>query len=313
VTRVERATIRFDSPLLREVELPRFDVRGRDGPTLALIAGVHGCEYSSIAAVGEVVRRLEGQELAGRVLAVPVVNVSAFRMRTPFVTPEDGKNLNRCFPGRADGSYSEALADGVFEQVIAASDYTIDLHGGDLVEALEPFVLYDESPVEEAARAMAAAFGLRYAVCSPRAERIEGTTVAAAADAGIPALVAEAGGRGLLEADAVRALAGGVENVLRALGMVPGEPRPAPAGAMLFRRFTWLYSPVAGWWQPSVDVGERVSAGSALGRVRDLLGDELAEIAAPADGVVLFMTSVPPVDEGSILLGLGAGPSPLEP
>ena len=219
---ITRTSFRFESPKLGEVEVPYFDVRGEEeGPTLAVTAGVHGCEYSSIAAVGDVVRALEGQPLAGRVVAVPVVNGSAFANRTPFVTPEDGKNLNRCFPGRPDGTYSEALAHHVFEEVISKCDYLIDLHGGDMVEALEPFVLFDESPVEDAARAMAKAFGLPYAICQPRADRIEGTTVAAAADAGIPAMVAEAGGRGLLEDDARRVLSQGVVNVVRSIGMLP--------------------------------------------------------------------------------------------
>jgi predicted deacylase len=305
VATVERTSIRFASPLLAELELPCFDVRGDDdGPTLALIAGVHGCEYSSIAAVGEVVRRLEQADLAGRVRALPVGNLSAFRTRTPFVTPEDGKNLNRCFPGRADGTYSEVLAHELFEQVLVGNDYVIDLHGGDLVEALEPFVLFDESPVQDRARSMAIAFGLPYAICTPRADRIEGTTVAAAADAGIAGLVAEAGGRGLLEPSATRVLADGTENVLRSVGMLTGEPESVRP-TTFFRRFLWLYSPVEGWWEPAVRVGEEVAAGSELGRVRDLHGGKLAEIAAADDGVVLFMTSVPPVQERGILMGLG--------
>jgi uncharacterized protein len=311
VTTVERTTIRFDSPLLEGVELPWFDIRGdAGGPALALIAGVHGCEYSSIAAVGEVVRSLEHEELAGRVLAVPVVNLSAFRTRTPFVTPEDGKNLNRCFPGRAEGTFSDVLAHELSEWLFAEGDYFIDLHGGDLVEALEPFVLFDESPVVDKARAMALAFGLPYAISSPGAERIEGTTVAAAADAGIPALVAEAGGRGLLEEHATGLLAQGTRNVLRSLGILSGDPEPAPR-TTIFRRFLWLYSPVEGWWEPAVRVGEEVAAGARLGRVRDLHGRETAEIVARHSGVVLFMTSVPPVQEQGILMGLGV--EPIEP
>jgi predicted deacylase len=307
MTTVERTNIRFASPLLAGLELPCYDVRGSEGPTLTLIAGVHGCEYSSIAAVGEVVLRLERVELRGGVRALPVVNLSAFQTRTPFVTPEDGKNLNRCFPGRADGSYSEVLAHGLFEQVFAGSDYLIDLHGGDLVEALEPFVLIDESPVEEHARSMAIAFGLPYGICSERAERIEGTTVAAAADAGIPALVAEAGGRGLLEQSATDTLALGTMNVLRSVGMLPGQPEPTHA-TTFFRRFLWLYSPAAGWWEASVQVGDEVAAGAQIGRVRDLLGQELSQIVAPEAGVVLFMTSVPPVQENGVLMGLGVRP-----
>jgi uncharacterized protein len=306
---IVRTSFRFESPALGELELPCFDVRGGDGPTLALIAGVHGCEYSSIAAVGDLVRALEDQPLAGRVIAIPVVNASAFASRTPFVTPDDGKNLNRCFPGDPDGTYSEALAHHVFE-VISRCDYLIDLHGGDMVEALEPFVLFDESPVEGAARAMAKAFGLRYAICQPRSERIEGTTVAAAADAGIPAMVAEAGGRGLLENDARRALAGGVENVLRSLEMLPAT-KSSPTETTVFRRFLWLYSPDQGWWEPAVRVGDTVDAGQAVGTVRTILGEELQRITAPTGGVVLFMTSVPSVVQEGILMGLGVDGSPL--
>ena len=302
---IERISLRFDSSVLGQHAIPSFEVRGDDGPTLALIAGVHGCEYSSIAAVGDLVLRLQGLTLAGRVIAVPVVNVSAFRTRTPFVTPEDGKNLNRCFPGRLDGSYSEALAHHMFE-VIADCDYLIDLHGGDLVEALEPFVLFDESPMEEQSRSMAEAFGFRYAICAPREERIEGTTIAAAADAGIAALVAEAGGRGLLEDSPRRALADGVENVLRSLGMLPAA-QPSASDMTIFRHFVWLYSPAEGWWEPSVSVGDRVEQGAPVGSVRDILGRGTEQVLAPEAGVVLFMTSVPSIAARGILMGLGVG------
>ena len=78
------------------------------------------------------------------------------------MTPEDGKNLNRCFPGDPNGSYSDVLAHAIFEELIAPADVVVDLHGGDLVEALEPFAIYAESAVESRAHAVAAAFGLPY-------------------------------------------------------------------------------------------------------------------------------------------------------
>ena len=138
-------------------------------------------------------------------MAVPVVNLTGFRARSPFITPEDGKNLNRCFPGDAGGSFSEALAHQVFERVIRPSDALIDLHGGDLVEALEPFTLYDESPVQEQAHAMAVAFGLRYLIRTAAGEAIGGTTSHAAAAAGIPAITPEAGGCGRLDEPSIAA------------------------------------------------------------------------------------------------------------
>jgi predicted deacylase len=179
-----------------------------------------------------------------------------------------------------------------------------------MVEALEPFVLFDESPVEEAARSMAKAFGLPYAICQPRADRIEGTTVAAAADVGIPAMVAEAGGRGLLEDGARHVLSSGVVNVMRSIGMLlPAES--SPVEATVFRRFLWLYSPDHGWWEPEVRVGDTVDAGQVVGTVRTILGEELQQLTTPAGGVVLFMTSVPAILQEGILLGLGVDGSPL--
>jgi len=114
---------------------------------------------------------------------------------------------------------------------------------------------------------MAIAFGFENLVQSPRAERIEGTTVAAAGDAGIPAIVAEAGGRGLLEQPAVDLLTGGVRSVLRELGMLAGEPSPA-SSPILARRFAWLYAAERGWWRSEVKPGDEVTAsGSARSRI----------------------------------------------
>ena len=95
---------------LAGLEVPLVEVTGSgDGPLLTVIAGVHGCEYASMAGVRRWLRDLEKQELRGRVRAVPVLNLTAFAARTPFVVPEDGKNLNRCFPGDAGGTLAERL------------------------------------------------------------------------------------------------------------------------------------------------------------------------------------------------------------
>ncbi|MFN2627164.1 MAG: succinylglutamate desuccinylase/aspartoacylase family protein, partial [Gaiellaceae bacterium] len=175
---IERSTIRFEHQLLAGLELPCLTATGaHDGPNVSLIGGIHGGEYSSIAAVIRFMRALDTAELRGRITAVPVVNLPSFWTRSAFVVPEDGKNLNRCFPGSFDGTFSEVLARAVFDRLIAPADALLDLHGGDLVEALEPFTLYDESPVEDRARELAIAFGLRYVVRTPASGApIGGTT-----------------------------------------------------------------------------------------------------------------------------------------
>ena len=295
---IERRTFSFGG-----LEHPGWDARGtRDGPHVSLIAGVHGCEYSSIAAVTRFVSELDASELAGSVVAVPVVSLESFRARSPFVVPADRKNLNRSFPGSSDGSYTEQLARGIFEQLVEPADVLIDLHGGDFVEDLEPFTIYTASPIEERSRALAVAFGLRYVV-REEGDGLAGMTIDAAAQAGVPAIIAEAGGRGILEERCVQLLADGVRNVLRSLEMLPGDVQAREL------RFVggnvWLRSQHEGWWDPAVGPGVDVAEGQLLGRMRNLWGDVLEEVVAPADGVVLFVTSSPAVEGDGLLVGLG--------
>jgi predicted deacylase len=295
---IERRTFSFGG-----LEHPGWEARGaRDGPRVSLIAGVHGCEYSSIAAVTRFVGELDASELAGVVVAVPVVSLESFRARSPFVVPADRKNLNRSFPGSADGSYTDRLAHGIFEQLVEPADALIDLHGGDLVEDLEPFTIYTASPVEERSRALAVAFGLRYVV-REEGDGLTGMTIDAAAQAGVPAIIAEAGGRGILEERCVQLLADGVRNVLRSLEMLPGEV--AARELRFVGGNVWLRSQHEGWWDAAVGPGVNVARGQLLGRMRNLWGDALEEVVAPADGVVLFVTSSPAVLGDGLLVGLG--------
>jgi predicted deacylase len=310
---IERRTIRFDHELLAGLELPCFEAAGdRDGPHLCLLGGIHGGEYSSIAAVVRFMNGLDTGELSGRITAVPIVSMPSFRARTAFVMPQDGKNLNRCFPGSHDGTFSDVLARHVFDELIAPSDFLLDLHGGDMVEALEPFSLYDESPVEEQARGLAVAFGLPYVVRSaPTDAPIGGTTSSAAAAARVPAVIAEVGGCGLLEEDAVRTHLDGIGNALRHLRMLPGDVTPPRADMRSVGRFVWLRSEEEGWWEPDVRAGDEVRAGASLGTVQSLFGEVIERIPAPEDGVVLFLTSSPAVGADGLLLGLGADLAPM--
>ena len=309
---VTRRLARSSHPVLKDLEWPVFEATGpRDGPRACLLAGVHGCEYSSIAALTRFMRELDIAALTGTIVAVPVVSPTSFAARSPFVVPEDGRNLNRSFPGDPDGSFTDVLAHHVFSEFVAGADLLIDLHGGDLVEALEPFALYDDSPVRDTAERLARAYGLGYIVCDTT-DTLGGTTSAAAAAAGIPGVTAEAGGRGLLEPAEVERHLHGLHNSLRAAGMLDGEPDPPPAGQQLVERFLWLRTPVRGWWQPAVDVGDTVAAGDQLGTVLDGFGDTLQVITAPEPGALLFLTSSPAVEADGLLAGLGAGLRPCD-
>ena len=303
------ATLNRRSFELAGLDVPALEITGTgDGPRLTVIAGVHGCEYSSQAGLRIWANGLAGRELRGRVLAVPVLNLPSFRARTPFVVPDDGKNLNRCFPGNASGSLAERLAYDTFTKVINGSDALIDMHAGDMVEALQPFALYDAGPGEARARDMASAYGLGYVIRQePGPDRaVAGTTSAAAAEIGIPAIIAEAGGCGLVERAAVDAHVRGLNRVLTVLGMSEGPLEDAPPPTYL-QRFLWLYGRDEGWWEPSAQVGDAVAEGQVIGTVSSIDGTQTLEtIAAPTDGVLMFVTSSPAVAADGLLLGLAA-------
>lgn len=267
------------------------------GPTLLVTAGIHGAEYASIAAAQRLAA-LDPTGLAGRLVVVPVVNTSAYYARSIYVNPLDGKNLNRVFPGRADGSASERLAHWLVTELMAKADAYLDLHGGDLIEALTPFAIHWRG--DAASAAMGDAFGLPFRI----EEAGAGMTFAAAHDLGIPAVLAEAGGQGLWPESAVALLEDGARRVLAHLGMLKGD-LPAGEPSRVVETFAWSRSEHAGCWFPAVAVGEDVRAGRVLGAVTDMLGRPLQEARSTVDGTVLFAVTSLAINAGDPLVGVG--------
>jgi predicted deacylase len=305
---VRRGTLRFSHPALADWSWPYTVVQGAtEGPHVALISGVHPAEYPAIEANIRFTRDLDPATLRGTLVSLPIIDVPAFLPRTPFVSPIDGKNPNRFFPGDPEGTFTDVLDDAIFRTVIAPADALIDLHGGDMVEALLPFSIYSVSgneAVDAKSDALARAFGLPYLVAlRPQPGAIGGTTAHAAAAAGVPSIVAEAGSSGLLTEPETRMLVDGITNALRSLGMLDGDVPPLQP--VEIELFTWLRSPAEGMWYPSVPVGAQVREGQNIGRIGNLYGDTLAEIAAPHDGVILFITSAPAMPQDGIIIAVG--------
>ncbi len=111
--------------------IPITIVRGREaGPILALVAGTHGSEVAPIVALQRVRRELDAARLRGTVLMVHVANMPSFQRRTIYYSPIDGKNLNRVYPGRMDGTVSERIAATITREIITRADYLVDMHAG---------------------------------------------------------------------------------------------------------------------------------------------------------------------------------------
>ena len=345
---MQRHLIKLPGPALAKDEpRPVISVAGaKPGPVLFVNAGVHGGEYPAVEAVIRLGKTLDAKKISGTVILMPVLNLPSFRSRTPFVCPIDNVNPNRVFPGDPSGSYSEQMTHALINEFIVHADAYIDLHGGDIPEALVPFVicrseagLADSKARDVAARSkqIAVAFGLPYVLTvSKPVQPSKGlSSYAAAAEKEIPAILAEAGGVGQMQEEAVTLLVNGVVNVMRHLGMMDGDApattrsddenpkskvlktsRRAVATAQssstvtsastVLTAFEWVYTKCTGVWYPKVTAGDVIHAGEEVGTVGDLFGETLEKIISPVDGVILFLTINPSVIEGGLLMGIGA-------
>jgi predicted deacylase len=286
--------LELDVPL----ELPFTVVRGAQaGPTLLVTAGIHGAEYASIEAAVRVART-DPKDLSGTLVVLPITNPPAYKARSIYINPIDGQNLNRQFPGDPDGSFSQQLAAWLTENAIQASSAFIDLHGGDMIEALTPFTIFTEG--DASAQQLAEAFGIPLLVSSAPG----GMSISAGFKHGVPSILAEAGGNGLWPEHDVQWLEQGVKRVMQHLSMIVGTPEPMPT--RLLTQFAWLRAEHDGLWYPTLKAGETVRAGQDLGRITDPFGVMLQEIAAPQDGVVLFAVTSLAINHGDPLYGIGA-------
>lgn len=286
-----------------DLKLPVTIIAGtRRGPTVAITGGTHGGEYPGIETAIRLARSLEPTDISGRLIIVHPVNVTSFYARSQYYVPEDGKNLNRVYPGRARGTFSERIAHTVFNEVIAQADFYLDLHGGDIHEALTPFVLYPTACAPEVtakSRAAAALMGFPYVLGSLSTNG----TFGAAAARGIPGLLAELGQCGRWSEEEVAQYLRAVHNVLRHLGVLAG-PVADLGLATFFQRMGGVSAEQNGCWYPCVKPGDRIRAGDKVGEIRDFFGDVLAEYRAPANGLILYVVTSLAITAGDPLIGI---------
>ena len=274
-----------------------------DGPTLALIAGTHGYEYPGITALQRLRQSLDPSELSGTIIMVHIANVPSFLGRTIYYSPADGKNLNRMYPGDAEGSLSQRIAHAITSEVIDKADFLIDLHAGDGNESLRPYVympLTGQTELDAAAKGLAIAFGLDHIVIDEaplNSKEASLYTDRTALVRGIPAITSETGQMGSNDDYWVDLAEQGIWNVLRHLDMTPGEEE-INAGITWLTDYEVIRSPQTGIFQATVKDGYTISKGGKLGLLVDLFGDEIQEIRAPFSGVVNYVLGTPPVNEG---------------
>lgn|SRR5690625_913945 len=278
-------------------EVPLTVIRGAaEGPTLLVTAGVHGAEYASIEAALRL-GQLDPAALSGTLVLLPLVNHPAFAARSIYINPLDGKNLNRVFPGDPQGTFAEQLADWLTTGFVQQADAWIDLHGGDMNEALTPFVIHRRG--DEPSRQLASEFGISYVVSSAS----EGSSYSVGQQLGIPAIIAEASGQGVFNEPEITILVDGVKRVMQARGMLEGTPFDFTP--VFLDSFNVLKSAHDGFWYLDAAMGQQVRAGDVLGEIRNFLGEPLEQITAPVDGVVLYAVASLAINSGDPLVGIG--------
>lgn len=285
------------------VTLRGFRTSGsRPGPHVLITAGIHGSEYPGILAARKLRAFLAEADIAGTVTVLPFCNPSALKGRAKAIFPEDGKNLNRMFPGDPEGSASEKTAWAI-TKLQDEADFYIDLHGGDLFEKLTPYVYVPGNCAPEVtaeARAAAQVLNVPVRVLSQASTGAYNS----AALRGTPSILIERGACGLWEPEEVEAYFEDLKALLAHLGVIEGNA-PINSAQREAPFATYLSHSEHGLWFPRVNAGDDVLKGDLLGHLEDFDGAVLAQIHAPHDGRILYMTATLSAPAGCDLVALG--------
>ena len=130
--------------------LPVTELTGaKEGETITLSAGVHSREYAGVQALTELAQELDPRQVRGTIRLLHCCNYEGFLRRSADVVPQDGKNLNREFPGDPGGTPTQRLAAFLEQEFIERTDYLVDLHSGGFCESLTPHLYFHGTAAPE--------------------------------------------------------------------------------------------------------------------------------------------------------------------
>ena len=287
----------------------------RPGPVLALVAGAHGTEYTSIIALEKLIGTLNPSEIAGTVIILPLVNIQSFERKVPHINPIDGVSMNRMYPGRLNGTQTERVSYLITKQVVEQCNHLIDLHGGDLDESLRPYSYWTKTGNEaqdRISREMVLAFGLDHIIISadrPKDLNASRYLENTATTRGKPSITVEAGHAGTVEPDDLQALMNGCLNVMRYLKMLPGIVTPV-SHPVWIETIASVTSEQTGIFYPLVRRGTYVERGMKIGYVTDYVGKTIYEAISPSAGIVLYICAVPSMRKGETIANVGIVANP---
>jgi predicted deacylase len=268
------------------------------GRGVVAIGSTHGDEYEGPAAIKHLLHELREEDVLGRVILVPVLNAVAFQAGRRD-TPDDGVNLNRAFPGRADGTITQRIADLVTRFIFPQVHVVLDLHAGGEVARFVPLASMHEisdprqrKAMEETARGFGTRFVLIYQNATP------GLLTSTAEKLGKITLGGEFGFGRSLQAEGVSMAKQGVLSAAVRHEQLKGpapQNRHAPLGDQILvdssSPESSLLAPVDGHFEPCVSTGQPVKKGQRIAFLHDFgrIDETPVVIAAPYDGYVISM------------------------
>lgn len=293
------------------VEIPIFVIRNGRGPTLLLTGGVHGDEYEGQIAISELARSLRPEEVQGRVILLPAVNMPAVLADTRL-SPVDGWDINRCFPGDPRGSFTPMLAHFLDSVLLPLADLSVDMHtAGHSNDSAPSTNMHHVADPDLRARtlAAAAAFGAPYNVVFGGVD--EGATFTSCVERrGIVSLGTELGGWGRVSVEGVRIGKRGIRNILKHMGIVEGTPEtgqrdgsPRTRHMMVREPAAYVFAPRGGLYEPAHHVGAEVRAGQPAGWLHTVedIDTPPRELRYGKDGVLWFGAGPGRVQRGDVV------------
>ena len=256
-------------------------VHGRlPGPTICICSAIHGDELNGIPIIRNVIHQLDPQEVAGTILAVPIVNAFGIVSGSRYLP--DRRDLNRSFPGSKRGSLAGQLAHLFLEQVVRGCDYLIDLHTGSQGRTNLPQIRCNLD--DERVRPLAEAFAPPVIIHS---KPIPGSLRRAAGRMGVCVLLYETGEDQRFDKDGIRIGTDGCLRVLRKLGTIDTDLPDAPTQPLYSRTTHWARASRSGMCEMRVGLGDRIRKGQRIAVVFDALTRGEKPVRARVNGLII--------------------------
>lgn len=251
------------------------------GPILCLTGAIHGDELNGIEVVRRVMYDISPEEFNGTLIGIPIVNLQGFQRGSRYLS--DRRDLNRYFPGEANGSLASRIANSLFTEVIRHCEYLIDLHTGSLRRTNLPQIRANMSNPKIVK--FVEGFD-KIAVVHHSGN--QGMLRTAANNAGIIAVTMELGESLRVQENQIAAGTHSVNSLLDKFGMYPrvfiwGDPKPA------YYQSTWIRVESGGILFSKMGLGDNVSVGDVLGIVTDPITNQSADLTAPIKGHIIGM------------------------